>query len=533
MAIASGDAGERDRSADDPRSLASAVATGHCHLLVQVAVGTRSRRRVNCGQARQRRTRAVLRTSTLRSRVTSTLERAGGQTVRVHDAVGLQQLIAEYGKLDRLDGHTPQSRGQRFNEVIAAMLRCWGIAAQVSVRSAGEIDVAFTADGVRYLLEAKWEKTKADTGDIAKLQRRVRQRFAGTVGIFVAMAGYSPDALAEVSQGERLEVLLLDRQHFEAMQSGLVPPHELLKLIHDWAAFRGEAYTPLLTLLATLGGPPAASLDPISELASGLVQSARDGVSCSPLCVLPDSNQLGIAVRDRGGLLVTTQDGIVGVDLSRKRSSWAVPIPNCHRNPVVQADGSILFTRRHGVGQYQAGQLTIAGGGFAGATCLIKQRDDSVWVLSNGELSGDPGASITRLGAGLGQETRHPLAYPPASATNAIWVDESNLVTIGNSGFLITNLASGAARKVNSARSNPMGIAHLGDNVLLTVGDSVCLGLTDLATGKYAEVMRLALRPSVYDITAGPENHFYLASYYGRTAHAYHGRRHHDLSTYR
>lgn len=433
----------------------------------------------------------------------------------MHDAVGLQQLIAEYGKLDRLEAHTPQSRGRRFNEVIAAVLQCWGIEAQVSVRSAGEIDVAFTVDGVRYLLEAKWEQTKADTGDVAKLQRRVRQRFAGTVGVFIAMAGYSPDALAEVRQGERLEVLLFDRQHFEAVLSGFVPPRELLKMVHDRAAFRGEAYTPLLTLLATLGSPPAALFNQTGELDAGLVQSARNGVSGTLVCVLPDSNQLGITIRDRGGLLVTTQDGIIEVELGRKRSSWAVPIPDCHRNPVLQADGSVLFLRRHGVGQYQSGKLTIVSGGFVGATSLVKQPDGTMWVLSNGDLSGDPGASITRLGIGLGQEVRHPLTYPPRSATNAIWVDESNLVTIGNSGFLITNLASGATRKVDSATSNPMGSVHLGNNVLLTVGDSVALGLTDLATGKYAEVMRLALRPSVYDITAAPDNHFYLAAYYG------------------
>jgi hypothetical protein len=90
--------------------------------------------------------------------------------------VGLQRLIAEYGQLSRLDGHTPQSRGRRFNEVIAETLRCWGIEAQVSVRSAGEIDVAFAIDNQRYVLEAKWEQSKADTGDLAKLQRRVSQR---------------------------------------------------------------------------------------------------------------------------------------------------------------------------------------------------------------------------------------------------------------------------------------------------------------------------------------------------------------------
>lgn len=59
--------------------------------------------------------------------------------------------------------------------------------------------------------------------------------FIGTVGLFLAMAGYSPESLDEVDRGGRLEVLLLDRQHFEAMLSGFAPPQELLKLVHGFA----------------------------------------------------------------------------------------------------------------------------------------------------------------------------------------------------------------------------------------------------------------------------------------------------------
>jgi hypothetical protein len=75
----------------------------------------------------------------------------------VHNGVELQALIGEYGRLRRLDGHTPQSRGQRFNEIIATMLRAWGFDARSSVRAKGEVDVAFAAGGVRYVVEAKWE----------------------------------------------------------------------------------------------------------------------------------------------------------------------------------------------------------------------------------------------------------------------------------------------------------------------------------------------------------------------------------------
>lgn len=154
-----------------------------------------------------------------------------------------RQLIGEYGQLRRHEGHTPQSRGRRFNEVIAELLQCWGIEATTSVRTTGEIDVTFALAGLRFVLEAKWEKKKADTGHIAKLQKRVRQRLAGTYGVFLSMSGYSPNALADVAHGERLEVLLLDMGHWEAMLSGLVPPEELLTLVHDHAAFQGEPYT--------------------------------------------------------------------------------------------------------------------------------------------------------------------------------------------------------------------------------------------------------------------------------------------------
>src|SRR5262245_40670597 len=126
------------------------------------------------------------------------------------DVTSRQQLVEEYVRLQHLeDGHTPQSRGRRFNGLIADVLRSWGIPAQVAFRAAGEIDVAFSIGNTRYIVEAKWESTPAHTGHIAKLQKRVRQRLAGTYGIFLSMSGYSQEALRDIAHGERLEVLLL------------------------------------------------------------------------------------------------------------------------------------------------------------------------------------------------------------------------------------------------------------------------------------------------------------------------------------
>lgn len=174
----------------------------------------------------------------------------------MYDVERLRRAASEYEYLRAAGSVTQQVRGQRFNETVAEVLRSWGVAAETSVRGTGELDVVFAIDGARYIMEVKWEANPADTGRIAKLQKRVRQRILGTYGVFLSMSGYSRPALADVADGERLEVLLLDASHFEAMISGIVSPTHLLSLVHDQAAFRGRAYTPMADLLSARGAIP-------------------------------------------------------------------------------------------------------------------------------------------------------------------------------------------------------------------------------------------------------------------------------------
>jgi Holliday junction resolvase-like predicted endonuclease len=172
-------------------------------------------------------------------------------TTTLRDKARLRGLIGEYIALRDLLGHTRQSRGQRFNGLIAEVLQCWGIDARANVLATGEIDVIFAVDAVHYVMEAKWLTKKTDTGAIAKLQKRVRQRLAGTYGVFLSMSGYSANAVGEVKDGERLEVMFLDRTHWEAMLTGQVPPARLFDLVRSHAAFRGEPYAELPKLLGS------------------------------------------------------------------------------------------------------------------------------------------------------------------------------------------------------------------------------------------------------------------------------------------
>ncbi len=211
----------------------------------------------------------------------------------MHDTVRLRALIAGYYRLRSLDGGTmtPQIRGARFNEFLADLLGLWGIDGRASTATpAGEIDVRFALDGQRYIAEAKWEQSKTDAGPLAKLGLRLRQRMPGTIGVFVSMAGYTSDALTALPDAGGRSILLLDRSHVEAMVGGLVPPDELLDLALDHAAYTGEAYVPLLDLLAPRASTPAVTFDVPANGANELLSA---GISARVVCTISGTGLAG------------------------------------------------------------------------------------------------------------------------------------------------------------------------------------------------------------------------------------------------
>ena len=429
----------------------------------------------------------------------------------VRDVGTWRALIEEYARLERLEGHTPQSRGQRFNGMIAEALEHWGISASANERSKGEIDVGFTHEGVRYVLEAKWEKTKADTGDLAKLHKRVQQRLSGTRGVFLAMAGFTPEAITDLSDGQRLEMLLLDRSHWEAMLSGLVPPPELLTLAGDHAAFRGEAFAPLATLLARSARLPKINFEAGARVERILEAAAEHNDAQFALSV-ESSDQLGLTCVSAEKLLVTTSTGIALADMDAGTADLAVEVTHCHRRAVLQSDGSILFTRRLGVGRFHEGEISSVAGGAAGATCLIEAADGTTWLLDNGEPSGATPGSIICIGTRIAEHERHDLPYPNATATNAAWIAPDRLLVIGAAGFQTTTLKGDCTPIQQATQANPMGLLRVTDRVVLTSGDGITLAATDLAIGESTELARLALRGSVSELAQAATGEIYLAA---------------------
>ena len=174
----------------------------------------------------------------------------------------LQGLIAEYGALRASQKSAAQRRGQAFNELIAAMLRWWRIGANSSVRGTGgrdEIDVVFTINETRFVLEAKWERQPVSADPLEKLYGRIRSRAAGTRGIFLSISGYTRPALEAAEHNKWPNILMLDNRHFEAMLSGVLPPSDLLAAVLGHASYKGGSYVSLTDLLVARDPGPGAS----------------------------------------------------------------------------------------------------------------------------------------------------------------------------------------------------------------------------------------------------------------------------------
>jgi hypothetical protein len=430
------------------------------------------------------------------------------------DLAKWRELIDEYGQLDRLEKHTPSSRGQRFNDMIAELLRCWGVKANAGLRGRGEIDVAFEIGETHFVLEAKWEKAKTSTGPITKLQKRVRQRLAGTYGVFLSMSGYTREALDDVKDSERLEVFLLDRDHWEAMLSGLVPPLELFSLVRSRAAFFGDAHSSLVDLFQTSSPRSLTGFAASAQWVGDVASSAADGVKAEVLVSGIKSGQMGLCPEGEK-ILLTTESAILRFDPKTKDLEVAVPIPACRRNPVVTKDGSIFFLRQRGVGRFFGGKLTAVAGGVNDNANLVTRLDQTTWIFDGGNPFGAQSRPIlTRIGDELTTQSSKKIDMAGGVAQTAAWISQEELVAIGSGGLFEISAQSGEATSHELPQSNPMGLVRFDSNTVLTAGGEVIVGCTDTETWEYHELAHLNLSASANEIALGPNGDIYVAAYY-------------------
>jgi len=431
----------------------------------------------------------------------------------------LQALIEEYSRLRRLEGFTPQSRGQRLNHFVAELLQCWSIKAKSNIRGSGEIDVGFEMNGRRFILEAKWENRPIGTEPIAKLQKRLRQRLGGTLGLFLSMSGFSPEAVEDLKVGEQLMVLLLSREHLQAMLSGFIPPQELINRLITKAAFYGEGLVSLQSLFETTppNGLGVIFGSPDEIVREGLVVESIPGFQASVIASNLPFGQSGVAEFSKNKVLLTLKQGIWCLDYERQTLDIWFGMPGCSRNALVTENGAVFMVRKAGIGRLRNGEFCIVGGGFCGNVCLFRGRDEGVWVFSNGYPEGIEGSrpQVTQLGESIGDEKRFEIDYPPACGINAALISDGRFLVIGSGGVAV--MEAGVPKKVLSRNvTNPMGLARLpGDRFIIASGE-VELSELDISNESVTRVARLKLQGSVSELAESADGGGYLFLHYSK-----------------
>lgn len=159
----------------------------------------------------------------------------------------LQSLNTEFSQLSRMD---PQPRGYALEKLLTQLFILFDIDATEAFRIRGEqIDGAFTLQSAEYLLEAKWQTALTPLSDLDTFVGKIRRKLDNTLGFFLSMNGFQPNAVTINSQGGRPLAILMDGSDLAVVLDNRISLPDLLVRKRQHAARTGETFVSGWTLL--------------------------------------------------------------------------------------------------------------------------------------------------------------------------------------------------------------------------------------------------------------------------------------------
>jgi len=108
---------------------------------------------------------------------------------------------------------TPQARGYAFEKYLNSLFSASGLDPRSAFRVTGEqIDGSFVLKDEVYLLEAKWTSKMIGKGDLVIFKEKVSNKSTFTRGLFISYSGYTEEALATLSKGTQINIVLMTVQ---------------------------------------------------------------------------------------------------------------------------------------------------------------------------------------------------------------------------------------------------------------------------------------------------------------------------------
>ena len=141
-----------------------------------------------------------------------------------------------------LKSDSAQKRGYLLESTLKSMFDLFDLDPKASFRTLGEqIDGAFSFDGTDYLLEAKWQEKQVSRAELDGFAAKVARKLDNTLGLFVAINGYSEDGVRVHAAG-RSVLILMDGGDLTAVAEGRIELDRLLLRKRRHASQTGNIY---------------------------------------------------------------------------------------------------------------------------------------------------------------------------------------------------------------------------------------------------------------------------------------------------
>lgn len=169
----------------------------------------------------------------------------------------IRQSAAVREKLDELKqqflgiamGTNPQQRGFELERLMLDLFELFDLDPKAAFRNIGEqIDGAFTLEGTDYLFEAKWQQDPVAVRDLDAFSAKVQRKLENTLGLFLAMDGFSADAIEAHSRGTP-NTILMDGADLHAVLEQRIDLVSLLMRKKRHAAQTGRIFLPIHEIL--------------------------------------------------------------------------------------------------------------------------------------------------------------------------------------------------------------------------------------------------------------------------------------------
>jgi hypothetical protein len=163
------------------------------------------------------------------------------QTQAVSEA--LDSIKSKYYTL--IGSTAPQQRGYALERILRQLFELFDMDPRASFKITGEqIDGAFTFERTDFLLEAKWQQELVGIGELDAFAGKISRKLDNTLGLFLSINGYSPDAVS-LHTATRPVMILMDGSDLMAVLEGRIELGALLLRKRRHAAQTGELFLPI------------------------------------------------------------------------------------------------------------------------------------------------------------------------------------------------------------------------------------------------------------------------------------------------